>query len=93
MYLSIEGDYNDADYTTRETQIDDWTEADYDKLERIANKLKSHETYHNWENRNGYLTKAEIGFLGEYVPCGEYGYVHSIETIEVYEKSKYKCYV
>lgn len=91
-YIIIEGDYNDADYVSEKTKIDDET---IEQLRPIIEVVKLHDgswgtsEYADSKPEDEYeneLTKEQIEFLNKYVPrCGDddgYG-IHTIESIEI----------
>jgi hypothetical protein len=85
----ITGDYNDADYVTETSLI---SLAEYEKLrpifEKIIDARKKRIPYHNWEDREEYLTKKELQEIEDLsIPYAEEG-IHSIVSIRTWFLSK-----
>ena len=81
--LFIEGDYNDADYTTKTTIID---LDEFVRIRPILKKLRKHGTIIE-VNDKPTVTDAEIEEVEQYFPYAEED-VHTIETIEAWYLSR-----
>lgn len=90
--LFIEGDENDADYvnTTSFISLEDFGRVLplIKKIKKARNSKDPH--FHNWENKEDYLTEAEVEELYNTlnIPSGANDPVHSITEFEAWFLSK-----
>jgi hypothetical protein len=93
--LIIKGDTNDADYITRETELEGWAKEQLPIIRKVAEAIKNSDGPHNWGvseycdscERPEYhyediLTEDDIEIFDEFIPWGQHG-IHSIESIRI----------
>lgn len=85
------GDYNDGDHLTSETIV---TLAEYEELLPIMRSIikarKARKPWHNWEDKEEYLSENDIEVLEKYlnIPSGADVEIHSIVSFDVSFLSK-----
>lgn len=90
LICKVTGDVNDADYISTEFEFKDPEDKEYgiEFLKKVAAALALKDG--NWTNPektyNGILTEKEIDAVHNMIPHG-HGGIHSIESIELYEKT------
>lgn len=91
--LRIQGDENDGDYVeeTSSLSLEDFNKV-FPILKKIMKARDSRVPYHNWDEREEYLTEEELEVFEEidlYVPSGNSdNSIHSIVEIEAWYLSK-----
>lgn len=97
LYVFIEADTNDADYTARLTKI---SEKDIPLITKVAKLIKKCPDNHNWPTTwegdespeelyidSGKLTEDEFCKFEDYVPTFEHG-IHTITQIKIVQMVK-----
>lgn len=95
-FILITGDYNDGDYTTKETPISD---EEIVKIKEIIRKMPKDHSCIRYETREignddkedsdySYISNEEKLFLERFLPTGDPNYtgIHTIESIEIIKK-------
>lgn len=82
--LIITGDYNDADYVTRQYTVSNKELTDLEPIIKKMKKYKEGNHLDNWKEKyEDLLTEEELDLIDSYIPYGPEGEVHTIESIKL----------